>query len=308
MSQLGPPPRTLDDVRRFVAAIARDLDPGSRYVTELVRVLDASRDLADYERRLSDPDRVAAFRKDGMGPSDGARGLSWLDDETWAGMSLLERTFANLLTAETRMMFRFEEDDLARLAPSFRAVARDGTVSVLCVPCSTGKEAYGYAIVGLRESLDVRVEACDIQAAYVARARTGRLVHHWRDREFADADRFLIAHGPTAAQVRPEVLARCHFETGDVLAGALPRGPFDLVACRNLLGYFRDEPLLTACRNLDARVRPGGLLLLDPFVLSAPHLAAAPRWLAERGYVRVDPKASFLEKPGAETPEARRRS
>jgi chemotaxis protein methyltransferase CheR len=288
----------LADVRRYVLEVAQGLDPGSRYVSELLAVIDASTDLADYDARISDPERAAAYRLDGAGVSDGGRGLSWLDDETWAGMDIFERTLANLVTAETRMMFRFEPRDLALLEPSFREVSRGGGPSILCVPCSTGKEVFSYAILALRAGLEgVRVQGVDRQRAYVERARTGKLVYHWRDREFEDADRFLEARGPREAIVREAVLARCSFETGDLLAGALPAGPFDLVACRNLLGYFRGEALVRAISNLDARTRQGGLLLLDPFVLDDPALALAPRWLAARGYRRVDPRASFLAKP-----------
>jgi chemotaxis methyl-accepting protein methylase len=197
------------------------------------------------------------------------------------------------------MMFRFEGRDLTLLEPTFRELAATGPgrdLSVLCVPCSTGKEAYSYAILGLRAGLPIRVTGVDRQKAYVERAKTGRLIYHWRDREFEDAERFLTVEGPRLAKVRPEVLARCAFEPGDVVLGKLPAGPFDLVACRNLLGYFRSVPLVRALENLDSRVRKGGVLLLDPFVLESPGLADAPRWLREHGYSRMDPEASFLRK------------
>ena len=285
---------TLDEIRRFVRDVAEGLDHGSRYVSELLDVIARCRTTAEYDARISDPARAAQYRIDGLQVSDGGRGLSWLDEETWASMDIWERTLANLITAETRMMFRFEGKDLELLDPVLRRVARGAKADVLSVPCSTGKEVYSYAIVGLRAGLDVRVTGVDRQRAYVERARTGKLIYHWRDREFADAERWLEVDGPRAARVRPEVLARCTFATGDVIAGDLPAPAFDLVACRNLLGYFRGDALRRALANLAARVREGGVLFLDPYVLGDPQLAAAPRWLEEHGWRRLEASASYL--------------
>ncbi len=276
---------------------AAGLDPGSRYVSELLAVLAQCTSVAEYDARISDPARAARHRVDGGQVSDGGRGLSWLDQETWARMDILERTLANLITAETRMMFRFEGRDRDLLATVLASAARGPSLSALCVPCSTGKEVFSYAIVALRAGLDARLVGVDRQRAYIERARSGVLVHHWRDREFEDAARFLDEEGPRRARVRPEVLARCSFETGDVVQGALPAGPFDFVACRNLLGYFRGPILESALTHLAARVRAGGVLFLDPYVLEAPELALAPRWLEARGWLRLAPGASFLTRP-----------
>lgn len=286
--------RSLEDVRRFVLEVAAGLDPGSRYVTELLSVIAKCKTVEEYDARISDPARAAQYRVDGLQCSDGGRGLSWLDEDTWAEMDLKERTLANLITAETRMMFRFEGRDLELLDPVLRRVARGSELRVLSVPCSTGKEVFSYAIVALRAKLDVHVTGVDRQRAYVERARTGALVYHWRDREFEDAERWLLSEGPRKARVCSEVLDRCSFEVGDVIAGQLPRGPFDLVASRNLLGYFRGDALRRALENLASRVRPGGVLFLDPYVLTDPQLAEAPKWLASRGWRPLEAGASFL--------------
>ena len=296
MSPASTPRRaeSLDDIRNYVLEVAEGLDPGSRYVKELLAVIDGCKTVAEYDARISDPALCEKYRKDGAQVSEGGRGLSWLDQETWASMDIWERTLSNLITAETRMMFRFDGRDLELLSSMLTRVARGPRLDVLCVPCSTGKEVFSYAIVALRAGLDARVVGVDRQRAYVERARTGELVYHWRDREFEDAPRWLISEGPKTALVRPEVLERCSFETGDVIAGVLPRGPFDLVACRNLLGYFRGDALRGALGHLAARVRPGGVLFLDPYVLHDDALAEAPRWLAEHGWRAIDEGASYL--------------
>jgi hypothetical protein len=82
-----------------------------------------------------------------------------------------------------------------------------------------------------------------------------------------------------------------------VLTGRLPPEQFDLVSSRNLLGYFRGASLETAWRGVAARVRGGGLLLLDPFVTDSAQMAAVPRGLCAAGFVRVFADASYYQAP-----------
>src|SRR5262249_17880587 len=88
-------------LRAFILDVCRDLDPESRYIRELLAVLDASSDVADYRTRLKDASRTTLFRTDGSRVSRGERGYSWLDDETWDTMDIFECTLANLITGET---------------------------------------------------------------------------------------------------------------------------------------------------------------------------------------------------------------
>ena len=55
---LGPG-SSLDDVRRFVADVAESLDPKSRYVPELLAIVDASHDLAELMTLLAQNSRGA---------------------------------------------------------------------------------------------------------------------------------------------------------------------------------------------------------------------------------------------------------
>lgn len=289
------PAPTLAALRAFVLDLARDLDPGSRYIRELLAVLDAARDVDDYLARLTDAERTARFRTDGSRASAGERGYSWLDDDTWGTMDVLERTFANLVTGETRMMWAGDgARDFARFADAVSGVGP--ALSVCCIPCSTGKEVFSLVIAGLRAGLDVRAVGVDRQPAYIARAAAGCLVPHHRDWDWPHAADYLERDGGITA-VRPEVLGRCQFVRGDVLTGELPPGPFDLVSSRNLLGYFRGASLDAAWRNVAARVRGGGLLLLDPFVTDAAEIAEVPRGLAATGFVRLFPDASYYRAP-----------
>lgn len=284
---------TLDAIRAFVDEVAQDLDPGSRYVRELRAVLEASSDVNDYMARLCDAERVDTFRGDGSRASKGERGRSWVDRGTWEEMDPFERTLSNLLTGETRMMWAGEGAvDFGCLSEVLRGEANP--VRVLSVPCSTGKEPFSIVIAGLLAGLELRVVGVDRQDPYLERARSGVLVPHWRDRELEGVDPYLSwDEGQVRSRVAPEVLERCTFEQGDVLTGRLPAGPFALVSCRNLLGYFRGESLETAWRNVAARVAPGGSLLLDPFVTGSEEMAAVRRLLEENGFTRRFPHASY---------------
>jgi chemotaxis methyl-accepting protein methylase len=289
---------TLAAVRAYALEVSRDLDPGSRYVRELLATIDASTSVEDYLARLADPARTAAFRQDGSLASQGERGFSWVDDETWAEMDVWERTLSNLLTGETRMMWGGDgARDFARLGEVLGALPRPA--AVLSVPSSTGKEPFSIVIAALRAGRDdVRVLGVDRQPAYLARARSGRLVPHHRDWAIDDAAEWLARDAAGRTTIAPRVLERCAFEPGDVLTGALPpAASFDLVSCRNLLGYFRGARLEAALTNVLARVRPGGVVLLDPFVADAAEMAAAQEHLARRGLVRRWPGLSYFDVP-----------
>jgi chemotaxis methyl-accepting protein methylase len=292
---LGAGQPTLASVRVFVLEVARDLDPGSRYVRELLAVLDASTDIEDYLARLQDADRTDLFRLDGGRVSQGERGYSWLDPTTWGAMDVYERTLANLVTGETRMMWAGDgARDFARFADA--VLDRGPALSLCCIPSSTGKEVYSLVMAGLHAGLDVQALGVDRQAAYVARAASGRLVPHHRDWDWPHAGDYL-ERGSAATVVRPQALQRCRFVQGDVLTGQLPQERFDLVSSRNLLGYFRGGSLDTAWRNVAARVRPGGLLLLDPFVTGSPEMAAVQHGLRQAGFVRLFPGESYYQAP-----------
>lgn len=289
---------TLAGLRAYALEVARDLDPGSRYVTELLATLDASSSVDDYLRRLTDAENTAAFRQDGGRVSHGERGFSWLDDETWGEMDAWERTLSNLLTGETRMMWAGDgARDFARLGEVLAALPRPARL--LSVPCSTGKEPFSIVIAALRAGRDdARITGVDRQEAYVQRARSGRLVPHHRDWDVADAATWLARDAKGRTVIAPRVHERCAFETGDVLTGALPpAASFDLVACRNLLGYFRGPSLDAALRHVTARVRPGGVLLVDPFVTDAKEMAQAQATLRAARFTRRWSDLSYFDAP-----------
>ncbi|MBL4846913.1 MAG: hypothetical protein JKY65_15445 [Planctomycetes bacterium] len=292
----GRGPATLESIRAFVAEVSQDLDPGSRYIRELLGVLEASSSAGDYLSRLEDPERIEVFQKDGAAASQGERGRSWVDSETWGGMDAYERTLSNLLSGETRMMWAAEGarnfELLAEVLAELHSPRR-----VLSIPCSTGKEPFSIVIAGLRAGLsDVEVIGVDRQQDYLRKAESGSLVPHWRDLELEGVETYLEERAGRL-QVAEEVSSRCSFQQGDVLTGALPSGPFGLVSCRNLLGYFRGESLETAWRSVSSRVARGGQLLVDPFVSAGPEMQLVRDLFAKEGWTRTYSDGDFYRAP-----------
>jgi hypothetical protein len=257
----------LGGARAFIAEVARVLDPASRYVPELHAIVDAASDLDDLVRRL-----------------DGSRGARHAGAEVFARMSLEQKLRCNLITNET-VLFRFTEGEWLvmqrRLLPRF--ALRPGGGRVLCAPCSHGEEAFSVAAECLHAGVAFTVDALDIQEECVAEARTGRLTMG-----------FPRAYLASPAVVGPDVLARIDFQVGDLLAG-VPDRRWDLVLCRNFLGYLVEEVAVACALRLAARVDAGGALFVDSYCLGKfPSLAPA---LAAEGLARVDAHPVFTREP-----------
>lgn len=228
---------SLVEVRAAIATLSDGLDPDSRYISELYALVDSCADTAELEERLS----------------ESCRGRRHAGSEAFSAMSLLDKLRANLITPETSL-FRFAEGELE----ASRAVLQShGSIRVLIVPCSHGEEAFTMASFLLAEEVSFSIRAFDVQQSLLNEARTGRLT-------FGYPLRYLRSPG----YVSGDVLERISFEHGDAFDLPLADDDiFDLVLCRNFIGYFVPSRAreLTAC--LAARVAPGGRLFLDTFCL-----------------------------------------
>ena len=259
---------SLDDVRGFIDDVAATLDPQSRYISELLAIVDASKDVADLVRRLQED----------------SRGMHHAGSHVFARMTLEQKLRANLITNET-VLFRFTEGEWLvlqrRLIPRFaRSAGR-----VLSAPCSHGEEAYSIAAACLQAGVDFRIDAVDIQPECIAEGKSGRLTMG-----------FPIEYLAAPAQVGPKVLEKIAFAAGDLLipagAGGVPDSRWDLVVCRNFLGYFVEEVAVACALRLAERIEPGGALFLDSFCLGKfPSLE--PRLVAA-GLIRDEAHPVFL--------------
>ena len=259
---------TLDDVRAFVRAAAAALDPASRYVPELLAIVDRSRDAADLVARLQED----------------SRGMRHAGAHVFARMTLEQKLRCNLVTNET-VLFRFTEGEWLvlqrRLLPGF--ARRTGRI--LSAPCSHGEEAFSLAAACLHAGVDFRIDGIDIQPECIAEARSGRLTMG-----------FPVEYLDSPAVVGTRVLEKIAFRAGDLLTepgdAGIPDARWDLVVCRNFLGYFVEDVALACARRLAERVDAGGALFLDSFCVGKfPRLSPL---LRDLGLDRADHHPVFL--------------
>jgi chemotaxis methyl-accepting protein methylase len=131
--------------------------------------------------------------------------------------------------------------------------------------CATGEEAWSIAL--LLDSLagaagdPWRVTATDLDRASLEVARAGRY-----PATAAAAIEAVIARTNGTAQPRGfELSARVRDRVAfshDDLVVSRPRGPFDLVVCRNVLIHFADQGRALALEELVRSLSAGGLLVL----------------------------------------------
>lgn len=276
MDNTPPALHDLAAVRAYVAAQSAALDPHSRYIPELLAFVNASAGPADLERRLL----------------AGCRGQRHAGPAVFAAMPLHEKLLANLITPETTL-FRFTEGELEALDREILPRLHGRKARILVVPCSLGDEAFTMAAFLLKVKIEFEIHACDIQPQLIAAARTGRLTFGY-PLEFLE----------TPGKVGPEVLSRIAFEVADAFnlphppcaaggeTGAQRPSCFDVILCRNFVGYFTPQKAHELVHGLAARLAPGGVLFLDSFCVNK-FPALAPE-LHARGLRRQGDRPVFL--------------
>lgn len=132
--------------------------------------------------------------------------------------------------------------------------------------CSTGEEPYSLAMMlADRDVLDrVTLIASDVSGAAIARARAAR----YRGRSLRSVpaphlvSRYLNEGAPGEWTVDERVRSAVDFRTLNLLdrKGQERLGRFDVVICRNVLIYFRDETARAVVDNLTRALEPDGVL------------------------------------------------
>jgi chemotaxis methyl-accepting protein methylase len=136
--------------------------------------------------------------------------------------------------------------------------------------CSSGEETYTLAMV-LTEAaeclpagrqVDIRVEGTDVDPACLAAAREA-----WYPlRSLAEAptpqmERWTVPDGE-GRRVAGPIRSRTRFHHHDIGTELAPGGPYDVIACRNVLIYFERSTQERVLLRLAGALRPGGMLLL----------------------------------------------
>jgi chemotaxis protein methyltransferase CheR len=166
------------------------------------------------------------------------------------------------------------------------ALARNcETIEVWSTGCASGEEAYTLAIMWQLElgpsfALAIRILATDVDAPILRRARRGcfaagsltELPERWRAAAFAHHDRRYCVRDSFKQHV---TIARHDIRTSP------PRGPFDLMLCRNLaFTYFDRELQRVTASRIATTLQPGGALVLGSHETLPSTLAELDRWSA----------------------------
>ncbi len=237
---------TIQGVHAYITQLAAVLDPQSRYVRELMEIVLCADGVADLHDRLR----------------QGCRGRRFSGPAIFDQMTLADQLRACLITNETQI-YRFEDGEAEVVREALRAINRihiasrdDTPIQVLVAPCSHGAEAFTVSSLAYSEGIKVVVDAWDIQPKCIASARCGVVVTGF-------PGEYLLQE----AIVTAEILEPITFEVADLLAWSEGEDDrlWDIVQCRNFLGYFTPSIARRLLVKLMTATRPGGLLVLDPF-------------------------------------------
>jgi chemotaxis protein methyltransferase CheR len=158
--------------------------------------------------------------------------------------------------------------------------------------CASGEEPYTLAMLWQLElaprlpHLDLEIIATDADLQMLARARRGvyatgslkELAVTWRDAAF---DRIGTSFRISAAYHR--AITWCCQDVRQTQ----PRGPFDLILCRNLVFTYYQPPLQEEiARRLAAVLSPGGALVIGAHESLPPGIALFEPWLASEPVYR----------------------
>lgn len=139
-------------------------------------------------------------------------------------------------------------------------------VRVWCAACSTGEEPLSFAMLAASLGYLERMQiiASDLSPAAVKRARAGKFGPRTvRGKMPGFALPYLTEH-EAGFSVLPEVAAAIDWRQVNLLDSAQVEamGEFDLILCRNVLIYFREETAQKVVARISARLNMGGALLV----------------------------------------------
>ena len=168
---------------------------------------------------------------------------------------------------------------VADVLPQLARRREGGTLRLWAASCGTGQEVYSLAMA-LEEAapagVTLEIFGSDLCERRLEKAQAGvysqfevqrglsarRLVRHFEGLE----DGFALS---------PRIRQMVRWRRVNLLEDLSRLGQFDLVLCRNLMGYLLEEARPRVLANLEATVAPGGWLVMGAGEASA-HLTAAP--------------------------------
>lgn len=171
---------------------------------------------------------------------------------------------------------------------------RKKPLRVLCMPCSTGEEAYSIAMILMECGLsgnDFLIDAGDINNHYLDKARKAVYSKNSFRGERPDlVNRYFRPAGNLQSLIA-EVKEKVRFFSCNVLDFVPPAVPYDIVFCRNMLIYLDAESQKKTLELLAASLADNGVFFLG-------HSESG--LLFNTGFVPVKISGSFAFRKGAE--------
>jgi chemotaxis protein methyltransferase CheR len=144
--------------------------------------------------------------------------------------------------------------------------ANGAAVRVWSAGCSIGAEPYSLSIL-LNELAPGRAHsilATDIDQTILDRARaaTGYLANDLRNAGAERIKRWFVATPDGKFSVGPAAKSGIRFQKHDLLRDPYPKGPFDLIACRNVVIYFTEDAKERIYQGFVNSLASGGVLFV----------------------------------------------
>ncbi len=220
-----------------------------------------------------------------------------------------DETFIHHLTTKETYFFRDKKLHLAlknTILPGIIARKRENghRIRIWSAACSSGEEPYSIAIIihsilsDLR-TWDIQILATDINTRVLEQAKTGRY-SSWSFREEApvDIDRYIKKNKDTTATVTEEIQRMVTFQRVNLvdekmMSSIVTRESVDLLLCRNVLMYLREDKAARVVDLLNASLHKEGVLVVSPQELSETLFSGFTQVWVSGVYLYVKPD-SFL--------------
>lgn len=179
----------------------------------------------------------------------------------------LRQEFRDYVTINVSEFFR----DAERFADLERRVLPDlltqrSSLRVWSAGCSIGAEAYSLAILlsELAPGKAHSILATDLDQTILDRARAGAgyLPTDIRNVGPRRIQRWFAATPEGRYSVAPAARASIRFKKHDLLCDPYPCGPFDLIACRNVVIYFTEQAKERIYQGFVGSLAAGGVLFV----------------------------------------------
>lgn len=204
-----------------------------------------------------------------LGLVDAGAYRAWLEahDAEWPRLDAMCRIPLSRFWRDRGVFDRLARDVLPALAAAARD-REDRCVSIWSAACASGEEPYSLRLAWSLHAqaafplVGIRILATDIDETALARAGAGL----YRRSSLRDLPVRLI--GP-AFTMSDDLCALREWPRRDIvfrqqdIRREQPDGPFDLIACRNLVFTYFDRPTqVELLRRFRERLRPGGALVI----------------------------------------------